>query len=130
MELKAKLIQLLPLQTGEGRNGPWKKQDFIVETDGQYPRKVCFSIWGDKVNPSILAVGNTLNVSFEAESREFNGRWYTDLRAWKIDLIDEGATSSSSAAAAAAAAATPQPQAEASPQAFASNEDGKDDLPF
>jgi hypothetical protein len=126
MELKAKLTQLLPPQTGEGRNGPWKKQEIIVETDGQYPRKVCFSIWGDKVNPSILVVGNTLNISFEAESREFNGRWYTDLRAWKVDLVDEGAPSSSSPSA----TTTPQPQDEAAPQAFASNEEGKDDLPF
>jgi hypothetical protein len=129
MELKAKLTQLLPLQTGEGRNGPWKKQDVIVETDGQYPKKVCFSIWGDKVNPNVLAVGNTLNISFDVESREFNGRWYTDLRAWKIDLVDEGSSSSTSTAA--TAGTTPGQPAEATPpQAFSESEEGKDDLPF
>ncbi|MDR2814833.1 MAG: DUF3127 domain-containing protein [Prevotellaceae bacterium] len=128
MELKAKLTQLLPLQTGEGRNGPWKKQDVIVETDGQYPKKVCISIWGDRINPNILVVGNTLNVSFDAESREFNGRWYTDLRAWKIDLVEEGGDTTSTATA-AAPVATAQP-AGAEPQAFAASEDGKDDLPF
>ncbi|MDR3366507.1 MAG: DUF3127 domain-containing protein [Prevotellaceae bacterium] len=126
MELKAKLTQLLPLQTGEGRNGPWKKQDVIVETDGQYPKKVCFSIWGDKVNPNILVVGNTLNVSFDVESREFNGRWYTDLRVWKIDLVEEG----SSAPPAAAGTAPGQPAEATPPQEFSESEEGKDDLPF
>jgi hypothetical protein len=90
MELKAKLVQLLPLQSGEGKNGPWKKQDIIVETDSQYPKKVCISIWGDKINTSVLQVGNQLNISFDVESREFNGRWYTDCKAWKIVLAEEG----------------------------------------
>jgi hypothetical protein len=129
MELKAKLTQLLPPQTGEGRNGPWKRQDIIVETDGQYPKKVCFSIWGDRVNPNILIVGNTLNVSFDAESREFNGRWYTDLRVWKVDLVEEGDSAAGSATTGTAATAAPQP-AEAASQTFAASEEGKDDLPF
>ncbi len=87
MQLTAKLVQLLPLQTGEGKNGPWKKQDIIVETDGQYPKKVCISIWGDKVNPSILIPGNTLNISFDVESREYNTKWYTDVKAWKVEAV-------------------------------------------
>jgi hypothetical protein len=85
MELKAKLIQLLPLQTGTGKNGQWKKQDIIVETEGQYPKKVCISIWGDKIDAAQLQIGKLLNVSFDIESREYNGRWYTDVKAWKID---------------------------------------------
>jgi len=87
MELKAKLIQLLPLQSGEGKNGPWKKQDIIVETESQYPKKVCISIWGDKINTNVLQVGNQLNISFDVESREYNGRWYTDCKAWKIETV-------------------------------------------
>ena len=96
MELKGKLIQVLPLQTGTGKNGEWKKQDIIVETQSQYPKKVCISIWGDKINTSKLQVGNMLNVSFDVESREYNGRWYTDVKAWKIDAADESATIDSS----------------------------------
>jgi hypothetical protein len=84
MELTAKLIQLLPLQTGSGKNGQWKKQDIIVETDGQYPKKVCVSIWGDKINESVLKVGSQLSISFDVESREYNGKWYTDVKAWKV----------------------------------------------
>lgn len=85
MQLSAKLIQLLPLQTGNGRNGQWKKQDIIVETDGQYPKKICISVWGEKINESLLQVGNRLKIDFDVESREYNGRWYTDVKAWKIE---------------------------------------------
>ena len=85
MQLTAKLIQVLPLQTGTGKNGQWKKQDIIMETEGQFPKKVCISIWGDKINESQLQVGSQLAISFDVESREYNGKWYTDVKAWKIE---------------------------------------------
>lgn len=90
MELTAKLIQVLPLQSGEGKNGPWKKQEIIVETPGQYPKKLCIAIWGDKINESVLMVGNELKLFFDIESREYNGRWYTEAKAWKIELASKG----------------------------------------
>lgn len=86
MQRSAKLVQLLPLQTGTGKNGQWKKQDMIVETDGQYPKKICISAWGDKINEDVLKVGNRLKIDFDVESREYNGRWYTDVKAWKIEM--------------------------------------------
>lgn len=86
MQLTAKLSQLLPIQTGTGKNGEWKKQDIIVETDGQYPKKVCISIWGDKINEGQLQIGNLLQIDFDIESREYNNKWYTDIKAWKIEL--------------------------------------------
>ena len=89
MQLTAKLIQILPIQTGTGKNGEWKKQDIIVETDGQYPKKVSISIWGDKINEQQLTIGNTLTIDFDIESREYSGRWYTDLKAWKIDIANQ-----------------------------------------
>ena len=84
MNIQAKLVQLLPIQTGMGKNGQWRKQDIIVETTGQYPKKICISIWGDKINEKQLLIGNQLDIDFEMESREFNGKWYTDIRARKI----------------------------------------------
>lgn len=93
MQLTAKVIQLLPLQTGTGRNGEWKKQDVIVETDGQYPKKVCISIWGDKINGNHLVVGNKLKIDFDIESREYNSRWYTDVKAWKTEVVGANNTS-------------------------------------
>ena len=89
MNLIAKLTQLLPLQTGMSKNGQWRKQDIIVETEGQYPKKICLSIWGDKINEKQLVIGNNLDISFELESREFNGKWYTDVKAWKINLTEK-----------------------------------------
>jgi hypothetical protein len=90
MQLTAKLLTLLPLQTGKGKNGDWKKQDLIVETGENYPKKICISVWGDKINPSVLVVGNVLKIDFDVESREYNGRWYTDVKAWKIEIISDG----------------------------------------
>ena len=88
MNIKAKLTQLLPLQIGMSKNGQWRKQDIIVETDSQYPKKICISIWGDKINEKQLIIGNNLDISFELESREYNEKWYTDVKAWKIDLSE------------------------------------------
>lgn len=85
MQLTATLIQLLPFQSGESKNGTWRKQDIIVETDSQYPKKICVSIWGDKINESQLQIGNMLIISYELESREFNNKWYTDVKAWKVE---------------------------------------------
>ena len=94
MEIIGNLVQVLPLQTGTSKNGEWKKQDIVIETPGQYPKKVCIAIWGDRINPAQLQVGNPLKISFDIESREFNGRWYTDVKAWKIENAQEGNTAS------------------------------------
>lgn len=119
MQLIAKLIMVLPLQSGMGKNGEWRKQDIVVETDGQYPKKVCVSMWGDKINEAVLQIGNLLDLSFDVESREYNGRWYTEVRAWKVELA--GATDPSQAG--------PQPTQTLTPPVNFSS-DGSDDLPF
>jgi Protein of unknown function (DUF3127). len=85
MDISGKILQLLPVQTGQGRNGTWKKQEFILETGDTYPKKVCIAVWGDKVDMSSLQPGDMVDVSFDVESREFNGRWYTDVKAWKVN---------------------------------------------
>lgn len=86
MELTGKLLQKLNRQTGEGKNGAWVKQEFIVETLEQYPRKICIAAWGTRVDDlDRLQPGNVLKISVNVESREFNGRWYTDVKAWRIE---------------------------------------------
>jgi len=91
LEITGKLIKKLPEQTGEGKFGKWIKQDFIIETTDQYPKKVCFSTWGDKTDIlKKFSEGDTITVSFNPESREYNEKWYTDLRAWKITGKTEG----------------------------------------
>jgi hypothetical protein len=91
MEITGQIIQLLPEVTGTGRSGnSWRKQEFILETRGQYPRKVCMSLWGDKIDQFALQSGAEITASVELESREYNGRWYTDVRAWKIAAAHNG----------------------------------------
>lgn len=95
MQLTAKLIQVLPVQTGNGKNGQWKKQDIVVETtESQYPKKICVSVWGDKISESQLVIGSLLTISFDVESREFNGKWYTDVKAWKVESAGSASKSS------------------------------------
>jgi hypothetical protein len=89
MEIRGRIIQVLPLASGTSKSGnPWKKQDYILETLDQYPRKVNFNLFGDRVDQYPVQVGEEVVVSFDLESREFNGRWYTDVRAWKIEKED------------------------------------------
>ena len=85
MELEGKIIQVNPLQSGEGKNGTWKKQDYIIETKSQYPKKVCITVWGDKIDQFALQPNEDVTLSIELESREYNSRWYTDVRAWKVE---------------------------------------------
>jgi hypothetical protein len=88
---KVRVVQVMPVVTGQGRNGEWRKQEIIVETtNSQYPKKVCISVWGDKINPSLMQEGNVLNIDFDVESREYNSRWYTDIKAWKMEMAQGG----------------------------------------
>ncbi|MCL2436193.1 MAG: DUF3127 domain-containing protein [Lentimicrobiaceae bacterium] len=130
MEIIGKLIQKLPLQSGISKTGnSWQKQEFVIETMEQYPRKICANLWGDKT-----AVLETLNIddkvvmSFDLESREFNGKWYTDVKAWKLDPV---AANSQQAPQAAPAASSETPANEL-PQEFETftDEGVGDDLPF
>jgi hypothetical protein len=85
MEIKGKIIKILPAQSGEGRNGQWKKQEFVLEFGDQYPKIVCFSLRGNRIDQFPLKLNEQVSVSFDLESREYNGRYYTDVKAWKIE---------------------------------------------
>lgn len=89
MEIIGKLIQKLPMQSGISKTGnSWQKQEFVIETLEQYPRKVCANIWGDKTAVlEALNIDDKVVVTFDLESREFNGKWYTDVKAWKIEPV-------------------------------------------
>lgn len=93
MEIKGRIIQILPLQSGvsQASGREWKKQEYILETGDQYPRKVCFQLFGDRVDQFPMTVGEEVVVSCDIESREYNGRWYTNVSAWKIDKVAQPA---------------------------------------
>lgn len=85
MEITGKLQQILPEQRGSGKNGgEWIKQGFVIETGDAYPKKVCITVWGDKIDLKSFAMGEKVVASIDIESREFNGKWYTDVKAWKV----------------------------------------------
>ncbi|ARM31106.1 DUF3127 domain-containing protein [Prosthecochloris sp. HL-130-GSB] len=88
MDVTGRIIEILPPKTGAGKNGTWKKQEVILETDGQYPKKICFSFWGDKADNNLLQNGNSVKISFNLESREFNGKWYTEAKGWRVEPAD------------------------------------------
>src|SRR6476619_6807525 len=117
MELKGKVIQILQVQTGMGKKGQWKKQEFILETQSQYPKKVCLSAWGDKIDQYNLTVGDVVTVAVDLESREYNGRWYTEARAWKVDKSGSASAQSSN-------------DVPLGDEPFSSSQGGSDDLPF
>lgn len=118
MDITGKILSLLPEQTGQGKNGMWRKQEFILEVPGQYPKKVCMEIWGDKIDQIKLTPEETVTVSFDVESREFNSKWYTNIRAWKVER---------NAASNTGAGSPPPAEFQAPAEMMAG---GSDDLPF
>ena len=94
MQVKGTLLQILKLESGVSKAGKeWKKQDFVIETNEQFPKKVCFTLFGDKINLiDNVTEGTEIEVFFSLESRDFNGKWYHNINAWKIE--NAGASSS------------------------------------
>lgn len=126
MEIQGKIIQALPLQQGTSKAGnPWKKQEYVLETFDAYPKKVKFDFFGDRVDQFQLSVGDTVTVSYDLESREFNGRWYTDVRAWKAEKNQPATSVGESNPAPYGAPADPVADPFEVPAA-----DSSDDLPF
>lgn len=84
LTITGKVIKVLDEESGTGRNGTWRKQSFVLETAGEYPKQVCILQWGDNIDKFGVAEGETLTAHIDIQSREYNGRWYTDVKAWKI----------------------------------------------
>jgi hypothetical protein len=95
MQVKGTLLQVLKQESGVSKAGKeWKKQDFVIETNEQFPKKVCFTLFGDKISLiDGITEGAEIEVFFSVESRDFNGKWYHNINAWKI----ESASTASSA---------------------------------
>ena len=132
MEIIGKVVRLGNLTEGQSARGPWRKQELIIETEEQYPRTVCLICWTNQIDEiQKFAPGQTIKAQIEISSREFNGKWYTDVRVWRFDPV--GATT---APASAPAQPTPQPMHQTPPAAaptteyFPPAEDSVDDLPF
>lgn len=114
MEFTGLLIQKLPVQSGTSQKGDWQSQDIIIETVETYPKKIALNFYGDKIKEiDGLNIHDSITVTGNVESREYNGKWYTKVSAWKIVVNKK---------------ADPQPEQEDYPNEF---DDGSDDnMPF
>ena len=110
------MAKKLAVVSGTNSRGIWSKQEFVIETQENFPKKVCMNVWGlDKVKEfENFKEDDILKISFNLESREFNDRWYSDIRAWKIEKITAGSSA----------------QAVDNSAPFEISDDGEDDLPF
>lgn len=111
MEIKGTIIVALPEVSGVSKAGnAWKKKEYVLEnTEGQFPRKVAFTCFGDNADKVNLKVGDVATIYFDIESREYNGKWYTDIRCWRADVEGAPAAAAPAATVAAPGAVPPPP---------------------
>lgn len=123
MEFVGVVYRILPAQSGTSARGTWQKQEVVFEMPDEFSRKVCVTFFGDRAQDAAsLQVGDKVNVSVNIESREYNGRWYTDVRAWRIQKVQPEQP--------AAAPIPDLPPLEMAEPAMAVGGDQFDDLPF
>lgn len=141
MELTGRIIAVLPLVSGTSARGEWKRQDYVIEhsLDQQYPRKMSFTVWGDNIDKFNIQMGQELTVSFDIDCREYQGRWFNDIRAWRVAAPQApimgqqppvGAFGPGLNAAPTYNAPAAAPAAPAAPSAAAPMADSSSDLPF
>ena len=129
MELQGKVIAVLPARSGVSARGEWKSQSFVIETHDSFPRKMVFDVFGEeRLTRFNIQLGQEVNVSFDIDAHEYNGRWFNNIRAFDIRLVDPNTVSAAPAAQAAPAAPQQPANAPFPPQPEQSNSD--DDLPF
>ena len=129
MELQGKVIAVLPARSGVSARGEWKSQSFVIETHDSFPRKMVFDVFGEeRLTRFNIQLGQEVNVSFDIDAHEYNGRWFNNIRAFDVRLVDPNTVSAAPAAQAAPAAPQQPANAPFPPQPAQSNSD--DDLPF
>ncbi len=122
MEFEGKVIQILPATSGTSARGPWQRQNVLFEMTQEFSRKLCVTFLNKPDDVAKLRVGGLYQVSVNVESREYNGRWYTDVREWRIQSKEQQP---------AAAAPMPDlPPLGAEEPAAAASPAEVDDLPF
>ncbi len=148
MELAGRVIAVLEARSGLAKStgNPWMTQDYVIETHEQFPRRMAFNVFGeDKIKQFNIQLGDEINVFFDINAREYQGRWYNDIRAWRVDHVTPGEVPAPGVAPAAqtfagqpAGVASAQPQVASAPAQPAATQapvdftegDSTDDLPF
>lgn len=138
MEIQGKVIAVLPERSGVSARGEWKSQTYVIETQGQYPKKMAFDVFGaDRLAQFNIQSGEVINVSFDIDAHEYQGRYFNQIRAWNVTKVSQQAAQqamASSANAAGVANPTNQqnlfPPEQQSAQQQAQQRGNSDDLPF
>ena len=130
MELIGKAIAALPVKSGVSqRTGEqWQSREYVIETQEQYPKKMCFEVFGtDKLKEFNIRNNDLIKVHFDITAREYNGKWYNSIRAWKVEHVNQDGSAAGATATPAAATA---PQAPAPAVAATTTHASDEDLPF
>lgn len=132
MEVIGKIIKKLPLVSGTAKStgNPWKKQDYVLETSETHPKTIAFDFFGDRADQFNFEVGDEIKLSFDIESREYQGRYYTNIRGWKGEKVTGNAPAQQGYNYAAASAPTPDMTTAMPPANDFSGNDDNSDLPF
>ncbi len=137
MEIQGKVIAVLEARSGVSARGEWKSQDYVIETHDAYPRKMVFGVFGaDRISRFNIQLGQEVNVSFDIDAHEYNGRWFNNIRAFDVRQVDPASVAMQPGVVPGAAfgpapaqpAAPVQPAAQ--PAAPAAEQSSEDDLPF
>ena len=123
MEFTGKIIAILPPRGGVSKTGnEWKSQEYVIENHDQYPRKMCFDVFGvDKIDQFNIQMGEELTVSFDVDARQWQDRWFNSIRAWKVERVGAAIPPTTPGA--------PVPPPPSAVPDFLTG-DAKDDLPF
>ena len=130
MEIIGKAIAALPVTSGVSQRTGEQRQsrEYVIETQEQYPKKMCFEVFGtDTLKEFNIRNNDLIKVHFDITAREYNGKWYNSVRAWKVEHVNtDGSVVGSTSAEPVAQAPAPAPAPAAAPAAHES----EDDLPF
>lgn len=127
MEIIGKAIAALQVKSGVSqRTGEqWQSREYVIETQEQYPKRMCFEVFGiDKLKEFNIRNNDLIKVHFDITAREYNGKWYNSVRAWKVEHVNPDGSAVGSTAAAPVA----QVQAPAAPAP--ATQESEEDLPF
>ena len=134
MEIQGKVIAVLPERSGVSARGEWKSQTYVIETQEQYPKKMAFDVFGaDRLAQFNIQSGEVINVSFDIDAHEYQGRWFNSIRAWNVTKVSQQAMASSANAAGVANPTNQQnlfPPEQQSAQQQEQQRGNNDDLPF
>ena len=131
MEIQGKVIAVLEARSGVSARGEWKSQDYVIETHDAYPRKMVFGVFGaDRISRFNIQLGQEVNVSFDIDAHEYNGRWFNNIRAFDVRQVDPAAVGMQPGVVPGAAFGPAPAQPAAQPAAPAAEQSSEDDLPF